>query len=493
MEQWKEIRRRVLKEGVSKRQILRETDMHWQTLEKILSNSSPPGYCRSKPIRKPKIGPWLGRIEEMLKEDQSKQYHTAKRIWQRLQQEGFTGGYTIVKDAVREIKKHNKEVFMPLNHPPGEAQVDFGYALVRMAGILRKIAFFVMALPHSDGFFVMAFDHECTETFWQGHVCAFEFFGGVPQRITYDNSKVMISKIIGSRKRKLTDGFLQLVSHYLFDYHFCLVRRANEKGVVEGIVRFARLNFMVPVPQVRDFTELNEYLQQMCRDDLDRRLRGKKSTKAQLLKEDRFCFGPLPAIPFDACRVEDTTADSESLVRFDKNDYSVPVEYAHHDIVAKGYTDWLELCHQNKVVAVHDRCWDREQQIFDPRHYLPLLERKPHSLDHGRPFENFILPGCFEILRKRLEADPDKGLREYIRVLRLLEKYTRAELTSAVEKVLPLGAVDADVISQFVIPPKPWGQTTFCLDGREHLRQVKVNSCDVSVYNSLMVWAGGVQ
>jgi transposase len=305
MKQWMEIRHRVLKQGVSKRQILRETGMHWQTLEKILEHSSPPGYCRAKPVRKPKISLWLGRIVEMLKEDQ------AKRIWHRLQREGFTGGYTIVKDAVREIKKHNKEVFMPLSHRQGEAQMDFGYALVKMAGVLRKIAFFVMTLPYSDAFFVMAFDRECTETFWEGHVRAFEFFGGVPQRITYDNSRVMISRIIGSRKRRLSTGFLQLVSHYLFDYHFCLVRRANEKGVVEGIVRFSRLNFMVPVPQVRDFAELNEYLLGRCRDDLDRRLRGKKTTKAQLLKDDQANFGELPAAPFDACRVENTSADSD--------------------------------------------------------------------------------------------------------------------------------------------------------------------------------------
>ncbi len=492
MEHWNDIRRRVLKEGVSKRQILRETGIHWQTLEKILGNSAPPGYCRTKPVRKPKIDLWFGRIEEMLKEDTRKQYHTARKILSRLQSEGFTGGYTIVKEAVREIKKRKKEVFMPLSHPPGEAQVDFGYALVCMAGILRKFAFFVMALPHSDGFFVMAFDHECTETFWEGHVQAFKFFGGVPQRISYDNSKVMVSNIIGKRERKLTDGFLQLVSHYLFDYHFCLVRRANEKGVVEGIVKFSRLNFMVPVPQVKDFAELNDYLARMCRDDLSRRVRGKKATKAELLKEDQFCFDSLPAIPFDACRVEKTTADSESLVRFDRNDYSVPVEYAYHDITVKGYTDRVELCHKYEVVAIHDRCWDREQKIFDPMHYLPLLERKPHSLDHGRPFENFVLPTCFQVLRDRLEADPEKGLREYIRVLRLLERYTLVELVDAIEKTIPLGAVSADVISLFVQPPQPWEHTTFCLDGREHLRQVKVDRCDLNVYNSLTIWAGGV-
>ena len=118
--------------------------MHWTTLEKILNNSSPPGYQRTKPPKKTKIGPYLNRIREILEQDKTipkKQRHTAHRIWQRLKTEGFTGGYTIVKDAVREIKKTSKEVFMPLKHPPGEAQVDFGQAVVKMAGILRKIFF----------------------------------------------------------------------------------------------------------------------------------------------------------------------------------------------------------------------------------------------------------------------------------------------------------------------------------------------------------------
>lgn len=491
MEQWLEIRRRVLCEGVSKRQILRETGMHWQTLEKILRHSCPPGYRRTRPVRKPKIGPWLGRIAEMLKEDRGKQYHTAKRIWQRLQEEGFTGGYTIVKDAVRQIKKRNKEVFMPLSHRPGEAQVDFGYALVKMAGMLRKVAFFVMTLPYSDAFFVMAFDHECTEAFWEGHVRAFEFFGGVPWRITYDNAKVMVAKIIGSRKRRLTSGFLQLVSHYLFDYHFCLVRRANEKGVVEGIVKFSRLNFMVPVPQVRDFAELNTHLLALCRSDMHRRLWGKKVSKAQLLQEDQAAFRPLPWSPFEACRVAKTSADVESLVRFDKNDYSVPVEYAHHHMVAKGYTDRVVLCHGPQVVAEHERCWEREQQIFEPLHYLPLLERKPHSLDHGRPFENWSLPRCFQILRDRLEGQQEEGTREYIRVLRLLEKYTVSQLARAIEHALCLRLYRADIIAQFVDPLACWTPTTFSLAGREHLQHVTVAACDVGAYSRLLQ-AGGV-
>jgi transposase len=496
MEQWLEIRQRVLRNNVSKRQILRETGMHWKTLEKILEYPFPPSYQRHKPPVKSKIGPYLERIRQILETDKAmpkKQRHTAKRIWECLQADGFTGQYTIVKDAVRDMKKTSQEVFMPLTQPPGEAQVDFGQAVCKMSGILRKIHFFVMSLPYSDAFFIRAYDRECTETFWDGHVRAFHFLGGVPKRITYDNSKITISKLIGARERKITQGFSELVSHYLFRYHFCLVRRPNEKGVAEGLVKYARLNFMVPVPTVRDFSELNTYLLQMCQQDLQRTLRGSgNKTKAALLFDESFSFHPLPFKPFDACRKQPGKVNSELLVRFDDNDYSVPMEYAFCDVTVKGYTDRVELVRFNEVIAVHERCWDKHQQIFDPLHYLPLLERKPHSLAFAKPFEHFELPGCFEVLRRRQEheMEPD-GTKEYIRVLRLLENYTRAELTHAVEKALKVRAITKDAIEQFLPAAKPWGQTAFTLAGRKHLRLVQISKTNLDVYGHLLGGSGG--
>ena len=168
MEQWLEIRRRVLVEGASKREILRETWLHWQTLEKILAYSSPPGYRRQEPRERPKLGSFLPRIRQILEADQEaprKQRHTAKRVFERLRAEGYTGGYTQVKEVVREFRRQAREVFVPLSHRPGEAQVDFGYAAVKVAGVLRRVVFFVMALPHSDAMFVQVFERLCTETF----------------------------------------------------------------------------------------------------------------------------------------------------------------------------------------------------------------------------------------------------------------------------------------------------------------------------------------
>jgi transposase len=492
MEDWSEIRRRVLVEGVSRRQILRETKMHWLTLKKILEHSEPPGYRLQQPRPRKKLGAYLERIQQILKEDQAmprKQRHTAKRIWERLREDGFTGGYTVVKDAVRELTQKNQEVFVPLVHRPGEAQVDFGHALAKVNGRLRKVAFFVMALPYSDASFVMAFERECTETFWEGHVRAFEFFKGVPKRITYDNTKVAVSKILG-KERRLTQGFLQLKSHYLFDHHFCRVARGNEKGVVEGQVKFTRLNFFVPVPQVRAMAELNTQLRQRCAEDQQRWLRGQPGAKAQLLAEDQKAFLPLPTAPFEACRKVSTTASSLSLVRFDRNDYSVPVRWAHHPIVAKGACDQVVLCADGREVARHTRIWEAEQVCFEPLHYLALLEAKPGALDHARPLAGWTLPECFFLLRRRLEAERDgDGTREYIKVLRLLEQHPLPKLRAAVEQALRVGAITRDAVAQFLYPREDWRATLFSLDGHPHLRHVRVAAPDLASYTELV---GGV-
>jgi len=496
MEWWTQIRLEVLRGETSKREILRREGIHWDTLKKILQHPEPPGYRTHQPRPKPKIGPYLERIAQIIEEDKQfpkKQRHTAVRIYHRIRQMGYQGKYTQVKEAVRQIRRLKQEVYMPLRHRPGEAQVDFGYALANVSGILRRVAFFVMALPYSDAFFVMCFERECTESYWEGHVRAFEFFGGVPQRISYDNTRVLVSKIVGAHERKLTDGFLKLQSHYLFREHFCRVRRPNEKGVVEGVVKFARSNFLVPVPQVRDLQELNEKLAELCREDMNRRLRGKTATKSELLEQDRASFLGLPTVPFDACRKLPTRANSLSLVRFDTNDYSVPVDYAHHEILIKGYVETVVLCHKETVVAQHKRSWHKEGVFFDYRHYLPLLQRKPGSLDYAQPLAGMELPGCFDTLRRRLDLEESKkgeGTREFIRVLRLLEDYPMAKVTAAVLKALEIQGHSRDVIAQFLIPHFSWKQTPFLLAGRQHLRLVTVANPNIASYGQLLSQGG---
>jgi transposase len=489
MDQWIELRRKIRNQKLPLRQLQRETGIHRKTLRKIRDNSQPPGYHRTKTIEKTKIGPYIKRIKAIIEADKKvhkKQRHTAKKILELLQSEGFTGGYTIVKDAVRQIKKTSKEVFMPLSQRPGEAQVDFGHALANFNGTLKKIVFFVMSMVHSDAMFVMAFPRECTESFLEAHVRAFDFFGCVPKRISYDNTRVAVTKILTNHKRKHTTEFKRLISHYLFEPHFCNVRRPNEKGVVEGSVKYSRLNFMVPVPQVKDYEELNRLLRDYCKSDLGRILRGKRSlTKKQLLAEDCIAAIALPDDKFDYRKSTSTFAGSESLVRYDTNDYSVPVSYAHHQTTIKASVRFIEIYRHDKLIAKRRRCWDRECQMFEPMHYLELLERKPGALDHARPLEDLQLPSCFDTYRRLLETHRDNGTKEYIQILLLLNKYSIRQITKAITKALNYRIYCFDGVLQFLLTRVDYAFTTFSLAGREHLRNVTVNKTDVSVYGSL--------
>lgn len=491
MDNWAEIRRRVLVDGLTKRAACRAYDIHWDTLQKILEHPEPPGYRRTAPRPRPKLGPFLGVIHQILEDDKKapkKQRHTARRLFERLRDEhGYTGGLSIVKEAVAAWRARSAEVFVPLAHPPGEAQVDFGEAEVTLDGRPTKVALFVMTLPYSDATFVCAFPRECTEAFLEGHVRAFAFFGGVPRRISYDNLKIAVAEVTGGRSRKLTEAFLRLQSYHLFADHFCRVRRPNEKGHVETLVGYARRSFLVPVPVVHGGLEpLNARLERACREDLTRRLRGKPAIKADLLGEERPSLLPLPAEPFVAARVEPRCVDSLSLVSFDANWYSVPTEFAHHRAAVVASVDAVRIVVGDRVAAIHRRCWGREQVFYEPVHYLALLERKPGALDFAAPLEGWELPVCFGVLRRRLEAEfGGPGTRQFIKVLRLLERAGLAELTRAVERALELGVADADAVRLILEHRREKPIGLFCLDGRPHLKLVAVPTPDLGAYASL--------
>ena len=243
MELYAEVRCSVYVEGLSERAAARRFGLARETVRKMLRYRVPPGYRRTQPIRCPKLDAFTGVIDQILHDDQprpKKQRHTAKRIWERLRAEyAFTGGYTIVKDYVREKRLGGHEMFVPLAHPPGDAQADFGEALVVIAGVECKAHYLVVDLPHSDDAFVKAFPAETTEAFCDGHNAAFRYFGGVPRGIVYDNTKLAVAKILGDGTRRRTQVFSELQSHYLFDDRFGRPGKGNDKGKVEGLVGYA--------------------------------------------------------------------------------------------------------------------------------------------------------------------------------------------------------------------------------------------------------------
>ena len=268
------VRRSVMVEGMSIREASRVFGLHRDTVRKMLAYSVPPGYRRQAAPRRPKLEPFTGVIDRILEEDlrrPRKQRHTAQRIFQRLRDEyGFDGGYTIVKDYVREHRRQAREMFVPLSHSPGHAQCDFGEALVVIGGVERKAHCFVLDLPHSDGCFIKAYPAETTEAFLDGHVSAFAFLGGVPQSILYDNTKLAVARILGDGRRKRTQAFSELQSHYLFEDRFGRPGKGNDKGKVEGLVGYMRRNFLVPIPSFESFEALNSLLESRCLARMDR-------------------------------------------------------------------------------------------------------------------------------------------------------------------------------------------------------------------------------
>jgi transposase len=485
------VRRSVLVEGRSQREVAREFGISRKTIQKMLRYAVPPGYQRLQPVKRPKLGPWVGVIDAILEDDRQrpvKQRHTAKRIFDRLREEhGFGGGYTIVKDYVRTATLRGREMFVPLTHPAGEAQVDFGEALVVMGGVERKAHYLAMDLPHSDDCFVVAFPAETTEAFLEGHVRAFAYFGGVPTRILYDNTKIAVAKILGGAERQRTRAFSEVQSHYLFADKFGRPAKGNDKGKVEGLVGYARRNFMVPIPRVHSWDQLNAQLEVQFRRRRERRLRGHAETVGERFERDRAALLPLPVGPYEACEKVAARVSSLALVRYRGNDYSVPTCHGHRQVIIKGYVHEVTIGCASETIARHPRSYEREAVIFDPLHYLALLEQKTRALDQAAPLAGWDLPPCFATLQRLLEARLKKhGSREYVQVLRLLETFSFAEVTRAIEDALQLGTISFDAVKHLLLCRIERRPPRLDMENYPHLPLAQVRTTHASDYMALI-------
>ena len=495
VELYARVRRACHVEGLSERAAARLFGIDRKTVAKILEHSVPPGYRRSKPPVRPKLDPFIPIIDQILEADRvlpKKQRHTARRIFERLRDEhGFTGGITIVTDYVREKKRRTQEVFVPLAHPPGHAQVDFGEALGEIGGVQCKLHYFAMALPHSDAFFIKAYPAETTEAFCDGHVAAFAFLGGVPLSILYDNTVLAVAKILGDGTRKRTRIFSELQSHYLFEDRFGRPGKGNDKGTVEGVIGFGRRNFLVPIPRFESFEALNAWLEEQCLKRQDAVLRGHSEAIGERMLRDLDALMVLPAVPYDACEKVSTRATSISMVRYRGNDYSVPVAYAHHEVQVRGYVGEVVIGAGTEVIARHSRSYEKADMIFDPLHFLPLLERKVGALDQAAPLQGWDLPREFATLRRLLEARMGKpGKREYVQVLRLFETFDVDHVHGAVRQALDLGAIGYDAVKHLVLCRIERRPPRLDLDIYPYLPQARVETTRPASYMSLMSGTG---
>ena len=452
-----QVRYAVQIEGLSKRAAARRFGIDPRTVGKMMMFSVPPGYVRRKPPVRPKLDPFVAIIDKILSDDKrrpQKQQHTSKRIFERLRDEhAFAGGITIVKDYVAGWRQRSREMFAPLMHPPGHAQVDFGEAIAIIGGVERKIHYFAFDLPHSDAIFVVAYPAETTEAFCDGHVQAFAFFDAIPQSILYDNTKIAVARILGDGKRQRTRVFAELQSHYLFQDRFGRPAKGNDKGKVEGLIGFARRNFMVPVPAFESFEALNAHLAECCRKRMSERLRGHTETIGERQERDLAAMRRPLLPPYDACEKVGTRVSSLSLVRYRRNDYSVPTSYGHHEVMVRGYVRHeVVIACGTETIARHPRSYEREDFVFDPLHYLVLIEQKINALDQAAPLADWQLPEAFANLRRLLEMRMGKpGKREFVQVLRLMETCRMEDVTAAVGDAIARGAIGFDAIKHLVL------------------------------------------
>lgn len=272
-------------------------------------------------------------------------YRTPTGFTERLRDEhGFEGGESTVRRYVGTKKKRHVEHYVPLCFEPGaDAQVDFGEAAVVMDGIETQVQFFCMRLCYSHRPFVMALPFQKQEAFLEAHVRAFDFFGGVPGRITYDNVTAATTRAIRGDKRREIDSFVAFRSHYLFASHFCTPGEAHEKGQVENLVGYVRRNWLVPLPVVKDYKELNAYLLAKCRQEDKHVVYGMKQSVGEMSEQEKQALLSLPSRHYDCFRLHPVHSNKMGIIRFEGNDYSVPTEHSSKDLFLKAYLDRVEI------------------------------------------------------------------------------------------------------------------------------------------------------
>jgi transposase len=449
VEERERIRRAYYIEGKSMRQIAVELRHSYWTVRSALADAEVRPYTLRVAKRAPVLGPYKDQVNALVVESEQqprKQRYTSHKIYELLRQAGYAGSESSVRHYVSQRRKGRKRpaIYLPLSYEPGkDAQVDFGEALVILAGERVAVQLFVMRLCYSRKLFVMAFPSQRQEAFFWGHVQAFHYFGGVPQRLTYDNLKVAVRKILEGRNRQEQTAFTTLRSHYLFESRFCTPRpvgtRGHEKGGVESGVGYTQRNFLTPLLEVTNFGELNERLLVACQADDVRCVDRQPQPIGAMWATERPLLRTLPP-DFVCCTSQEVTLNPYGQVVFETNRYSVPVQLAQKHLVLKAYPFQIEIVSAGQVIARHERCYGRQQDVLEPLHYLPLLVERPGAFEHAIPMRQWRAqwPPIYETLLSRLQQQwPEgRGVREFLTILQLHQSHAAQQVEQAIHQAL---------------------------------------------------------
>jgi len=442
------------RDGMRIREIARRFHHSRRKVREALARPEPEPYRRSQEPAAPKLGRFKARIDEILAADEAaprKQRHRATQIFRRLVEEGYQGGYDQVRRYVGKRRRREQETFIPLDHDPGQrVEADFGHIWVDFPEGRRQVPVLLLTWAFSYCPFAIALPTERTEAILHGMVEGFEFFGCVPKEVWWDNPTTVAVQILTGRQRQLNWRYAALASHYTFDPLFCMPGRGNEKPYVENRVQCLQRRWATPVPKVQSLAELNAYLRQCCLEDRQRVATGQTEPIGARFERDRAAAIGLPEHRFDACIDQPGKVDKYQTVAFDCNRYSVPRPYAFTTVTVKGYVDRVEVVAEGRVVARHERCYERGRQILDPLHFLVTLGRKPGCLDHAAVYRRWKLPLSFLALREELEAKhgPKAGARAFVRVLQLLAEHPVERVDQAIERTRQAEGPQVDLILQ---------------------------------------------
>ncbi len=408
VEDYEAIRRAYYLEKKSIRQIAREQHHSRRTIRKAIQHVHPQPYLRTIPKPAPVFGAFQERVDELLTKNGTlppKQRYTAHKIYETLVAEGYQGSESHLRRYITQWKHEHRppDLFLPLEFEPGQdAQCDWGEATAIIGGVRQIVQVFVLRLCYSRRTFVMTFPTQKQESFLYGHVQAFKHFGGVPVRISYDNLATAVKLAMDKGKgRKRTENriFVAFRSHYLFESHFCTPGAGWEKGQVEHGVGFSRRNFLVPIPEAPSFEALNQVLLERCLEDDQRRVNRQSMTIGEAWEQERPYLHPLPPFEYDCCEMVTVRLTPYSQATFETNRYSVPVAKARREVTLKAYPFHVDIFEKGNLLAHHPRIYGKEQDIFDPLHYLSLLEQRPGALIFSRvatraEAKNQLVPCC---------------------------------------------------------------------------------------------------
>lgn len=453
----KDIRIAHFVEGKGIREIARDFNVSRNTVRTVIRTGIvDQSYCRLDKHR-PKLGAFVERLVELLQEDESKPLKHRRRaqiLFEQLQREGYAGGYDAIRRYVGAWKKEQGEVkltskvFIPLEYDPGDAfQFDWSYEQVELGGVPVEVKIAQFRLCHSRKLFCVAYTRESLEMVLDAHVRAFEFFGGICRRGIYDNLKTVVTKVLMGKDRVFNRRFQNLASYYLFEPVACTPAAGWEKGQVENQVGLVRHRFFATRRRFESLEELNNWLADECRHQaaVAKHPELKDQTIDQVFADEQEKLIALPVSPFDGYQGTTARVSSQLLVSFDRNRYSVNAMAAGKVVEVRAYANRVVMVMNDTTVGIHKRHLGRDKVIYDPWHYLAVLEQKPGALRNGAPFKRWDLPVAMQEVRALLEARPD-GDRQFVAILAAVKRYGLDDVTAACGRALADKTVSGDLI-----------------------------------------------